>query len=178
MLKKLCLILFSMLLMSGCAAKEETVETVPLPTPTPISEPLKQKENKPEPQPSQIPTEEKNEEVDIDLTPFNNNMMYAEVMNMTLSPQDYNGKTIRLRGEFSRYSDMDENGQPLADSEHLLCIVFDTMGCCAQGVELKLKTVPDSFPENEQEITVSGICNITMDEYEFTVFELTDAVIE
>ena len=157
---------------SGCAAeKEEPVVSEPVTeqTPLPQSTPV------PTPQPTPEVTVQ---QVDIDLTPFNNNMAYAEIMNMTLAPEDYNGKSIRLRGEFSRYSDMDENGQAVPDSEHRLCIVYDTMGCCAQGVELLLKEVPAEFPAEEQEITVSGTCNIYMDEYEFVIFELEEAIIE
>ena len=173
--KQISALLAVLLLFSGCSSREkEIIEEKPVQQ---IQQPPVVSTPQPEEKPEEKPVEEV-QEVDIDLTPFNNNMMYAEVMNMTQSPEEYNGKTVRLRGEFSRYSDMDENGQPIPDSEHLLCIVFDTMGCCAQGVELILKEVPARFPDEEQEVTVHGICNIYMDEYEFTVFELKEAVIE
>ena len=41
--------------------------------------------------------------VDVDLTTLSSTMVYAEVFNMMMSPDDYIGKTIRMTGIFTVY---------------------------------------------------------------------------
>ena len=54
--------------------------------------------------------------IDIDLTGFSSTMIYAEVYNMMVSPEDYIGKTIKMNGLFSYYHDED------TDNEYFFCI--------------------------------------------------------
>lgn len=122
-------------------------------------------------------------EVDIDLTGFNANMLYAEVYNMTMSPKDYNGKMIKLNDEFARFpKDVDENGNPTSDEEIFVCIISDAMACCATGVEFipeKESSFWTSCPEEGNKITVTGICDIFPDESGwFTVIQLDKAIVE
>ena len=43
--------------------------------------------------------------VDVDLTTLSSTMVYAEVFNMMMSPDDYIGRTIRMTGIFTVYQD-------------------------------------------------------------------------
>ncbi len=126
--------------------------------------------------------EEVQKNVDLDLTGFSQNMLYAEVCNMGYSPQDYTGKVIKLTGEFAHFQNLDENQQLVSDQDILVCMVTDAMACCATGVEF----VPaagssfcEPYPEDRSRITVTGVCEITVDESGFlTIIRLHDAQVE
>lgn len=121
--------------------------------------------------------------VDIDLTGFSANMLYAEVYNMGMSPDDYTGKVIRLTGEFARFpKDIDENGNPTSDEEIYVCLISDAMACCATGIGFipeKDSSFWTSYPEDGDKITVTGLCDIFLDESGwFTVIQLDNATVE
>ena len=91
--------------------------------------------------------------VDVDLTTLSSTMVYAEVFNMMLSPDDYIGKTIRITGIFSVYQD------PKTKQVYCGVIVQDATACCAQGFDLVLSeelSYPQDYPDPESEITVVG----------------------
>ena len=100
-------------------------------------------------------------EVDIDLTGFNANMLYAEVYNMEMNSDDYEGKSVRLTGEFACYiKNLDENGNPIAEEEVFVCLVSDAMACCQSGMEFIPE--PDAKfwqerPPKGSPITVTGV---------------------
>ena len=82
---------------------------------------------------------------------MNSNMIYAEVNNMMLSPDDYEGKLIKMRGAFSVYETDARN--------YYACIIADATACCSQGIEFMLRNerkYPDEYPEIGTEITVMG----------------------
>ena len=92
-------------------------------------------------------------------------MIYSEVYNMVYTPQDYVGKTVKMRGNFSLYcQQLDENGQPDFDYPiYYACVIPDATACCSQGLEFVLAgdySYPDDYPELGAEITVTGTFEI------------------
>ena len=90
--------------------------------------------------------------VDVDLTVLSSTMVYSEVYNMTVYPDEYLGKTVKMRGSFA-YAKGD-------DKYYFACIIADATACCSQGIEFVLadeKKFPDEYPELDTEITVTGV---------------------
>lgn len=88
---------------------------------------------------------------DVDLTSMNSTMVYSEVNNMMVNPDDYIGKTIKMKGQFSVY-----NGQY---KNYFACVIADATACCSQGIEFTLqkeRKYPEEYPETGTEITVIG----------------------
>lgn len=108
-------------------------------------------ENKPDTAPEeQAPGDES---VDVDLTVLSATMVYSEVFNMVMTPDDYIGKTVKMKGLFNYYHD--EN----TDLSYYSCIIQDATACCSQGLEFVLAgdyTYPDDYPELGSEICVIG----------------------
>lgn len=91
--------------------------------------------------------------IDVDLTKLSSTMVYSEVYNMLYIPENYIGKTVKMRGMFVVYTNMDES------QYYPAVIIADATACCAQGLEFILKgnpTYPEGYPEMETEITVVG----------------------
>ncbi|MBQ9519198.1 MAG: hypothetical protein IJR59_04825 [Firmicutes bacterium] len=104
-----------------------------------------------------------------DLTVLNSDMVYAVVFEMMTDPQKYYGKTIKMSGTASRYTDV-ETG-----ADYYACIITDAQACCAQGIEYKLPE-GENYPEYGSNITVMGVFgSYTEDGNEFYV--LNDAKI-
>lgn len=92
--------------------------------------------------------------VDVDLTQLSSTMVYSEVYNMFVSPDDYIGKTIKMKGAFSIFRDEE------TDKVYYTCIIADATACCSQGLEFVWKgehDYPEDYPELESEITVTGV---------------------
>ena len=127
----LILILVTILFLSGCRTKE----TADPPSETSVSENTASKD-----QP-------------LDLTKLSSTMVYSEVYNMMCTPEDYNGRTVTMRGQFAISEDPDSG------KRYYACIIQDALACCTQGLEFVLAgehTYPDDYPELGSEITVSG----------------------
>ena len=93
---------------------------------------------------------------DVDLTALSSTMIYSEVSNMMMAPDEYIGKTIKMNGTFAAYYD-EEN-----DEYYYACVIADATACCQQGLEFALKDggkYPDDYPEVGSEITVVGTFN-------------------
>ena len=91
--------------------------------------------------------------VDVDLTVMNSNMVYAEVYNMMMYPEDYIGKTVKMEGTCACYHD-EETGK-----YYFACLIADATACCSQGIEFVLTddySCPDDYPEIGKEIFVTG----------------------
>lgn len=115
--------------------------------------------------------------VDVDLTTLSSTMVYAEVFNMMMSPDDYIGKTIRMTGIFTVYQD--------PETKQVYCgvIVEDATACCAQGFDLVMpeeRSYPQDYPAPESEITVVGILQAdrTMEEHGIIFLRLEDVIFE
>ncbi len=97
--------------------------------------------------------EEPGEMYDVDLTKLSSTMVYAEVNNMMTKPEDYLGKTVKMRGNFSVYHD-DATGK-----YYFACLIADATACCSQGIEFVLegeRNYPDDYPTLGSVITVAG----------------------
>lgn len=111
-------------------------------------------------------------EVEVDLTKLSSTMVYSEVYNMIDTPQDYMGKTVRMRGAFSC---IEGDGR-----YYFSCVISDATACCEQGLEFVLKderAYPDGYPEEGTDITVVGVFD-TYYEGEDRYCQIIDAVIE
>lgn len=114
------------------------------------------------------------EPVDIDLTQMNATMIYSEVYQMMAEPQQYEGKTIRIYGMYTHFY------EETKDRHYYACVVQDATACCASGLEFVLQDVyqwPDDYPENGDEIVLTGIFHV-YEEENFMVMELKDALLE
>ena len=111
------------------------------------------------------------EEFDIDLTIDNPNLIYAEVFAMVYTPEDYIGKTVKMKGQFVFYHDEEK------DQYYYACLIRDAMACCSQGLEFIPAgdcVYPDDFPPALTGIVVTGVFNVLEDNGE-TYCALTDA---
>ena len=89
-------------------------------------------------------------EVDIDLTQLSSMMLYSEVSAISLYPQEYNGKTICIKGFVSQYRTPFE-----PDKDCFGIVVTDSTGCCQQGIQFILKE-DQEYPAIGSEITIQG----------------------
>lgn len=107
-------------------------------------------------------------DVDIDLTSLSSTMVYAEVYNITTNPDDYVGKTIRMRGPYrTSYFDV-------TDLNYHYVLIEDAAACCQQGIEFKLPgdfAYPQDYPSVDTEIEVAGVFG-SYDELEYTYYYL------
>lgn len=91
--------------------------------------------------------------IDVDLTVLSSTMVYSEVYNMLLTPENYVGKTIKMQGEFAFYEDSQN------ETRHFACVIADATACCAQGLEFvpsDPSAYPGDYPEPNTEITILG----------------------
>ena len=91
--------------------------------------------------------------IDVDLTALSDTMVYAEVFNMIMNPENYEDKIVKMKGQFVVFEDM-ENGNPF-----YACVIPDATACCLQGFEfvpLSEYDYPNNYPEIDSEITIIG----------------------
>ncbi|MBR0413422.1 MAG: hypothetical protein IJI47_07675 [Eubacterium sp.] len=90
--------------------------------------------------------------IDYDLSGVSETVAYSQVYDMIMKPDDYRGKTVKVKGEFE-YADDELNGDT-----HYSCIVSDTKGCCKQGIEFATKEDMDfaDYPVIFSKIEVTG----------------------
>lgn len=113
------------------------------------------------------------QQADVDLTTLSSTMVYSEVYNMMITPEDYVDKTVRMKGVYSSYE--------APDTGHVYhaCIIADATACCQQGIEfvpLDSYSYPDDFPQEYGDIEVYG----TFEQYEedgFNYIRLKDCEI-
>lgn len=97
--------------------------------------------------------------IDIDLTALSSTMVYSEVYNMMVTPENYIGKTVKMRGQLEIAQLLDADGNPDPQRIYFSCIIADATACCAQGIEFVLAgehKYPEDYPQPGAEITVSG----------------------
>ena len=91
-------------------------------------------------------------DAEIDLTSMNSTMVYSQVYDMLVSPDDYLGKTVKMNGAFSIYQTDERN--------YYACIIKDATACCSQGIEFVLDgkhDYPSDYPALGTDITVTGV---------------------
>ena len=108
--------------------------------------------------------------VDLDLTQLSSTVVYSEVYNMLITPDDYKGKIIKMKGQFNQYTD-EETGK-IYNS----VIIPDATACCQQGLEFELSDKTNPNFEQNTEITVVGTFD-TYSDGEFLYCHLKNAKI-
>lgn len=87
---------------------------------------------------------------DLDLTQLSSTLIYSEVYNMLITPDDYKGKIIKMKGLFNQYTD-EQTGKT-----YNAVIIPDATACCQQGLEFELSDKTNPYFEQGAEITVVG----------------------
>lgn len=109
--------------------------------------------------PTETPQTSQSAGIDIDLTALSSTMVYSEVYNMMVTPENYIGKTVKMRGQLEIAQPLDADGNPDPQRIYFSCIIADATACCAQGIEFVLAgehKYPEDYPQPGAEITVSG----------------------
>lgn len=126
------------------------------------------------PSPSSVPAAENpinTDGIDIDLSQMSGMMAYAELSSIIYYADDYVGKVIRMTGTAVSYYDEQ------TDTQYYAVMILDATACCSSGFDLLLAE-GQTFPENGQEITVTGELEI-YEPYEGIQFlRLKDAVVD
>ncbi len=113
-------------------------------------------------------------DIDYDLTIMDKNMIYATVYQFMVDPASYEGKVIRIEGQYhGTYYDLNER-------YYHYCIIQDAIGCCSQGMEFVWDdgshVYPDEYPEENATITVTGTFETYRENSEnFVYVRLADA---
>jgi len=92
--------------------------------------------------------------IDVDLTALSSTMVFAEVYNIMLNPNDYTGKTMKMRGTYSSSYNA-ETGY-----YYHYVVIADTSACCQQGIGFIWNgdhAYPDDYPEENARIEVIGV---------------------
>lgn len=85
----------------------------------------------------------------IDLTKLSSTMVYSEVYYMMLEPENYEGKTIIMKGTYrTSYSEETEK-------YYHFVVIEDATACCQQGMEFMLHDEA-SYPADGTPVIVSG----------------------
>ena len=95
----------------------------------------------------------KAEGVDVDLTVLSSTMVYSEVYNMMIAPDNFKGKVIRMKGQYDTFFD-ERTG-----NRYFSCFISDATACCSQGIEFVLTddySFPEDYPTEGDTICVQG----------------------
>lgn len=155
-------------------AETESTPEAPADTQQTDEKPPKAPQDKPEDRPKQVG---KFDKIDLDLSGYSSTMLFAEMYNMTLMPEDYDGKIIKIKGQFSSYQ------KPKTKEVCYIVFCMDATACCGQAMDFILQD-PSQHPENEiesdAEITVVGRFEIYEEnaDYGIASFRLVDAYLE
>ncbi len=99
--------------------------------------------------------------VDLDLTRLSTTMVFSEVSQMTMEPNAYEGKIVRMEGTMLSYHDV------MTDCYQHACVVTDTTQCCMQGLEFVLgdgSAGPEEYPEDGESILLEGRFTVAEDQ--------------
>lgn len=88
--------------------------------------------------------------IDIDLLSMSNTMVYTVVYSIVVSPEEFVGKTIRMRGQSLNYRD------ETTGTVYHSCVIQDATACCSQGIEYVLTNSGNYPAKDGEEITVTG----------------------
>ncbi len=103
----------------------------------------------------EAPLEEADPTVDVDLTVLTSNMVYAQVYNIMMSPEDYLGKKIKASGT---YYPLFYEG---TGKYYHYVMIQDALACCQNGIEFiwddGTHVYPDEYPKENQMIEIVGV---------------------
>jgi len=108
--------------------------------------------------------------VDLDLSVLSGTVVYSQVYDMMMQPEQYLGQRVRVKGNLSYFQD------PETLNEYFAVIIADATACCAQGIEFVWDghKYPEDYPPLDTVVTVTGTFN-TYEEAGFTYLQLTGA---
>lgn len=93
-------------------------------------------------------------DVDYDLTTMSSDMVYAIVYQIMVNPEQYEGKTFRIDGNF--YATYYQPTQKY----YYYCVIKDATACCSQGLEFVWEDgshiYPDEYPSKGTDVIVEG----------------------
>ena len=117
------------------------------------------------------------ETVDYDLTQMSSDMVYATIYQMMVTPEEYEGKTFRIDGNF--YATYYE----ATKKYYFYCVIQDATACCAQGMEFVwgdgTHIYPEEYLEDNAEIVVEGIFETYREEGDDNLYcRLSDATLQ
>ena len=72
-------------------------------------------------------------DIDIDLTQMSSTMVFSQVYNITMTPEDYQGKVIKMKGQF--LSDLDTG----INTRYYACLILDATASSAEGLGFEPK---------------------------------------
>ncbi|NLZ47587.1 MAG: hypothetical protein GX895_02160, partial [Clostridiales bacterium] len=91
------------------------------------------------------------QQVDYDLTVMDRNMVYATVFQLMINPDQYIGKSFKIKG--NHYTVCDE----VTHKYYHYVLIKDATACCAQGLEFVLEgDNQDEYPADEAEVEIIG----------------------
>ena len=122
-------------------------------------------------------TQKTKETVDYDLTQMSSDMVYATIYQMMVTPEEYEGKTFRIDGNF--YATYYEDTKKY----YFYCVIQDATACCAPGMEFVwgdgTHIYPEEYPEDNAEIVVEGIFETYREEGDDNLYcRLSDATLQ
>lgn len=92
--------------------------------------------------------------VDVDLAALSPLIRFAEIENISMRPEDYLGKTIKVSGQYMSF----HSGE--TGNYYHFVIIMDEGGCCSQGFQFRVGEEfesPESFIEEMEEIELVGV---------------------
>lgn len=107
------------------------------------------------------------EGIDVDLAQLSTTMVYSQIYQMQFYPDDYEGKTVRIFGQFFIYT------HPDTGQEYYTIMVIDATGCCIQGMEFVLQEGLE-YPPEDSYVMLTGEFQ-TYQEFDYTYFHLVNA---
>lgn len=113
--------------------------------------------------------------IDWDLSRLSGTVAYAQMYNILVSPEEYVGKAVKLRGV---YNELDN---PIGDgSKFHFVLVYDNAACCELAIEILTTTRANrlSYPPPGSLIEVTGIFDICYDqEQQFSSLRVNDLTV-
>ncbi len=167
MLKKLCLVALSSLIVLSCVScgSESSPATIPVIGGEESSQPLvvdesdieayeQAQEEEREALAHKFYDDEREDavigDIDIDLSVLSTTMVYSQVFDIMSYPSEYVGQTIKAVGTF--YADYYE---PI-DEGFTYVVINDATGCCPQGLEF-LSTQEMEIPKDGSTVEIVGV---------------------
>lgn len=98
-------------------------------------------------------TETKADNIDLDMTKMSSTMIYSQIFNMLIMPEEYINKTIKVKGFFEAYI------TPEDDDNSFTIIIPDATACCKQGLDFIWEgehIYPADYPNPGSEIIITG----------------------
>ena len=116
---------------------------------------------------------ENKKDIDYDLTEMNSDMIYATVFMVVQDPESYAGKTFKIYG--NSYTFPTTEGKSMTH----YCLIKDALACCAQGLEFISSNSDEKYPDDGDEIVVTGTLeSYTVEDIPMPLCRLVNAKIE